>query len=129
MIYQKKRSQEEREAAEHLAKVIILVCDRKPFEYEDEATSDFYYKQYSNDNDENEGAEAESRESESGSEYEVEDDLKKKHHEIPNFPLDFIRCVVDYAYTENELGRCRRTWKSVKHRLQTLRNQNYVSRS
>jgi hypothetical protein len=33
-----KPSQEEREVAEHLAEVIISICNRKRFEYEEEAT-------------------------------------------------------------------------------------------
>jgi hypothetical protein len=125
-----KPSQEEREVAEHLAEVIISICNRKRFEYEEDETLDVYDKQYNNDNDENEeeGEEEESSESEDESDYEVEDDLKKEHHELSNFSLDFMRRVVDYAYEENKLGQRRRTWKSVKHRFQTLPNQNYVSR-
>jgi hypothetical protein len=39
-----KSSQEEREVAEHLAEVIISICNRKRFEYEEEATLDIYYE-------------------------------------------------------------------------------------
>jgi hypothetical protein len=128
-----KPSQEEREVAEHLAEVIISICNRKRFEYEEEATLDVYYKQYSNDNDENEEEEEEeeeeeSSESNSGSDYEVEDDLKKEHHELSNFSVDFMRRVVDFTYEKNKLGQRRRTWKSVQHRFQTIPNENYISR-
>ena len=124
-------SQEEREVAEHLAEVIMSICKRRRFEYEEEVALDVYCKQYSNYNDEHEEEEEEeeeSSESESGSDYDVEDDLKKEQHELSKFSLEYMQRVVDYAYEENTLGERRRTWKSVKHRFQTLPNQNYVSR-
>ena len=122
-------SHEEHEVAEYLAEVIISICNRKRFEYDEETTLDVYHAQYSNEDDENEEEdEEESSESESGSDYDVEDDLKKEHNELSNFSPDFMQRVVDYAYEENKFGQRRRTWRSVKHRFQTLPNQNYVSR-
>ena len=86
-----KPSQEERE-------VIISIYNRQRFEYEEEATLCVC--------DENEAGkeeEEEPSESESGSDYEVEDNLKKEHHELSNFSFDFMRRLVDYAFEENKL--------------------------
>ena len=92
-------SHEEHEVAEYLAEVIISICNRKRFEYDEETTLDVYHAQYSNENDENEEEdEEESSESESGSDYDVEDDLKREHNELSTFSLDFMQRVVDYAY-------------------------------
>ncbi|CAF1531761.1 unnamed protein product [Adineta ricciae] len=122
-------SQEEREVAEHLAEVIISICNPRRLKYEDELTLDIYCKQYSNGNGEKEEEEEEeSSESESRSDYEVEDDLKKEQHDLSNFPLEFMQRVLDYAYDEDKSGKRRRTWKPVKHRFRTLPNENYVSR-
>ena len=123
-------SQEEREVAEYLADVILSICNRKQFEYEDQTTLDVYYENLSNDYDEDEEDELEEGPTQSGngSDYEVDDELKKEHHELSNFSLDFMRSAVDYAYEEDDAGKRRRTWKSVKHRFRTLPNQKYVSR-
>ena len=121
-------SQEEYEVAEYVAEIIISICNRKRFEYDEETTLDVYTTQCSDDHYDNEEEPTESSESESGSDYELEDDVKKERAELSKYSLEFMQSVVDYAYEENESGQRRRTWKSVKHRFQKLPNQNYVSR-
>ena len=87
-----KPSQEEREVAEHLAEIIISICNRKRFDYEEETTFDVYYQNSSKEYDDG----------------EEENELKKEHHELSNFSLEFMKRVVDYAYEEDESGqRCR----------------------
>lgn len=110
-------SQEEREVVEYLAEVVISICNPKRFEYEEKTTSDLYYDQYDNEGDETEEEEEISNESERGSDYELEHDLKKQHHELSNFSLDFMQRVVDFANEEAVSGKRRRAWKSIKHRF------------
>ena len=39
-----------------------------------------------------------------------------------------MREVVDFADVKDSSGKRRRSWKTIKHRYQSLPDQNYISR-
>ena len=102
-------SQEEYDVAEYVAEIIISICNRKRFEYDEETTLDVYTTQCSDAHYDNEEEPAESSESESGSDYELEDHVKKEPAELSKYSLEFMQSLVEYAYEENVSGQRRRT--------------------
>lgn len=116
--------QEEHEVALYLAETIHTLCNRKLFKHQEETTLDVYGDEDHSETEEDE----ENDKIKNDSDYEFENGVDQQKHELLNYTIEFMQQVVDFADETDELGKRRRTWKSIQRRFRTLPHQSYISR-
>ena len=60
-------------------------------------------------------------------EWDNKKDLKE-NCTLNSYSVEFMREVVDFADAKDSSSKRRRSWKTIKHRYQSLPGQNYISR-
>lgn len=122
-------SQNEREAAQHLAETIGMFTDCKRFTYDEETTLDFESQtdDYEESDDE-EAAHGDGNVASADDELKEDEDKDLEPHHLKQYTLQFMKRVVEFADVKDSTGKRRRSWKTVHNRFRTLPNQSYVSR-
>ena len=108
--------------AKRVAEIINTLISSDQFDYEVEVTLD-----RTNDYNENDSIATNVDGNDADDEWDNKEDLKE-NCKLNSYSIEFMREVVDFADAKDSSGKCRRSWKTIKHRYQSLPDQNYISR-
>ncbi|CAF3443051.1 unnamed protein product, partial [Rotaria sp. Silwood2] len=112
--------------AKRVAEIINTLISSDQFDYDAEVTLDLTtdLQDCYNEND-SIGTNIDGNDADD--EWDSTEDLKE-NCTLNSYSIEYMREVVDFADVKDSSGKRRRSWKTIKHRYQSLPDQNYISR-
>ncbi|CAF4629857.1 unnamed protein product, partial [Rotaria sp. Silwood2] len=112
--------------AKRVAEIINTLISSDQFDYDAEVTLDLTtdLQDCYNEND-SIGTNIDGNDADD--EWDRTEDLKE-NCKLNSYSIEYMREAVDFADVKDSSGKRRRSWKTIKHRYQSLPDENYISR-